>query len=66
MVIELSVGGLLTLLGIPTAITSYNKIVVFIDRSPAECYNKFRMLWIGGTSPTAKTVFGRLQPQLLC
>ena len=47
-------------------ITSYNKIVVFIDRSPAECYNKFRMLWIGGTSPTAKTVFGRLQPQLLC
>ena len=46
--------------------TSYNKIVVFIDRSPAECYNKFRMLWIGGTSPTAKTVFGRLQPQLLC
>ena len=35
MVIELSVGGLLTLLGIPTAITSYNKIVVFIDRSPA-------------------------------
>ena len=47
-------------------IASYNKIVVFIDRSPAECYNKFRMLWIGGTSPTAKTVFGRLQPQLLC
>ena len=47
-------------------VTSYNKIVVFIDRSPAECYNKFRMLWIGGTSPTAKTVFGRLQPQLLC
>ena len=28
-------------------VTSYNKIVVFIDRSPAECYNKFRMLWIG-------------------
>ena len=28
-------------------IASYNKIVVFIDRSPAECYNKFRMLWIG-------------------
>ena len=48
------------------SITSYNKIVVFIDRSPAECYNKLRMLWIGGTSPTAKTVFGRLQPQLLC
>ena len=47
-------------------IASYNKIVVFIDRSPAECYNKFRMLWIGGTSPPAKTVFGRLQPQLLC
>ena len=45
---------------------SYNKIVVFIDRSPAECYNSFRVLWIGGTSPTAKTVFGRLQPQLLC
>ena len=52
------------LLGASTS--SYNKIVVFIDRSPAECYNKFRMLWIGGTSPTAKTVFGRLQPQLLC
>ena len=50
----------------PIIFTSYNKIVVFIDRSPAECYNKFRMLWIGGTSPTAKTVFGRLQPQLLC
>ena len=47
-------------------ITSYYIKVVFIDRSPAECYNKFRMLWIGGTSPTAKTVFGRLQPQLLC
>ena len=30
-----------------TAITSYNKIVVFIDRSPAECYNSFRVLWIG-------------------
>ena len=27
--------------------TSYNKIVVFIDRSPAECYNSFRVLWIG-------------------
>ena len=26
---------------------SYNKIVVFIDRSPAECYNSFRVLWIG-------------------
>lgn len=51
---------------VPSENTSYNKIVVFIDRSPAECYNKFRMLWIGGTSPTAKTVFGRLQPQLLC
>ena len=25
---------------------SYNKIVVFIDRSPAECYNSFRVLWI--------------------
>ena len=28
-------------------ITSYYIRVVFIDRSPAECYNKFRMLWIG-------------------
>ena len=56
----------MVLMTIITGITSYNKIVVFIDRSPAECYNKFRMLWIGGTSPTAKTVFGRLQPQLLC
>ena len=28
-------------------ITSYYIKVVFIDRSPAECYNKFRMLWIG-------------------
>jgi hypothetical protein len=28
-------------------VTSYNKIVVFIDRSPAECYNSFRVLWIG-------------------
>ena len=27
--------------------TSYYIKVVFIDRSPAECYNKFRMLWIG-------------------
>ena len=27
--------------------SSYNKIVVFIDRSPAECYNSFRVLWIG-------------------
>jgi len=27
--------------------TSYYIRVVFIDRSPAECYNKFRMLWIG-------------------
>ena len=26
---------------------SYNKIVVFIDRSPAKCYNSFRVLWIG-------------------
>ena len=26
---------------------SYNKIVVFTDRSPAECYNSFRVLWIG-------------------
>ena len=30
-----------------TGNTSYNKIVVFIDRSPAECYNSFRVLWIG-------------------
>ena len=29
------------------AVHSYNKIVVFIDRSPAECYNSFRVLWIG-------------------
>ena len=28
-------------------ITSYNKIVVFIDRSPAGCYNNYRVLWIG-------------------
>ena len=28
-------------------VTSYNKIVVFIDLSPAECYNSFRVLWIG-------------------
>ena len=28
-------------------VSSYNKIVVFIDRSPAECYNSFRVLWIG-------------------
>ena len=27
--------------------SSYNKIVVFMDRSPAECYNSFRVLWIG-------------------
>ena len=27
--------------------TSYNKIVVFIDRSPAGCYNNYRVLWIG-------------------
>ena len=32
---------------IPQGVTSYNKIVVFIDRSPAECYNSFRVLWIG-------------------
>lgn len=37
----------MVLMTIITGITSYNKIVVFIDRSPAECYNKFRMLWIG-------------------
>ena len=35
----------LTQFGVTT--TSYNKIVVFIDRSPAECYNSFRVLWIG-------------------
>ena len=28
-------------------VTSYNKIVVFIDRSPAGCYNNYRVLWIG-------------------
>ena len=27
--------------------SSYNKIVVFIDRSPAGCYNNYRVLWIG-------------------
>ena len=27
--------------------SSYHKRVVFIDRSPAECYNSFRVLWIG-------------------
>ena len=27
--------------------SSYYKRVVFIDRSPAECYNSFRVLWIG-------------------
>ena len=32
---------------IPPEHPSYNKIVVFIDRSPAECYNSFRVLWIG-------------------
>ena len=29
---------------------SYHKRVVFIDRSPAECYNSFRVLWIGEKS----------------
>ena len=29
------------------ALNPMGSIVVFIDRSPAECYNKFRMLWIG-------------------
>ena len=29
---------------------SYYKRVVFIDRSPAECYNSFRVLWIGEKS----------------
>ena len=28
-------------------ITSYYKRVVFIDRSPAGCYNNYRVLWIG-------------------
>jgi hypothetical protein len=27
--------------------SSYYIRVVFIDRSPAECYNSFRVLWIG-------------------
>ena len=27
--------------------TSYYKRVVFIDRSPAGCYNNYRVLWIG-------------------
>ena len=31
-------------------IPSYHKRVVFIDRSPAECYNSFRVLWIGEKS----------------
>ena len=30
--------------------TSYYKRVVFIDRSPAECYNSFMVLWIGEKS----------------
>ena len=30
--------------------TSYHKRVVFIDRSPAECYNSSRVLWIGEKS----------------
>ena len=30
--------------------SSYHKRVVFIDRSPAECYNSFRVLWIGEKS----------------
>ena len=34
-------------LALHRCITSYYIKVVFIDRSPAECYNKFRMLWIG-------------------
>ncbi len=29
---------------------SYHKRVVFIDRSPAECYNSSRVLWIGEKS----------------
>ena len=28
-------------------VTSYYKRVVFIDRSPAGCYNNYRVLWIG-------------------
>lgn len=31
-------------------LSSYHKRVVFIDRSPAECYNSFRVLWIGEKS----------------
>ena len=30
-------------------LSSYYIRVVFIDRSPAECYNSFRVLWIGKT-----------------
>ena len=37
-------GGEKLLMELPS---SYNKRVVFIDRSPAECYNSFRVLWIG-------------------
>ena len=33
--------------GKPVVITSYYKRVVFIDRSPAGCYNNYRVLWIG-------------------
>ena len=29
------------------SVTSYYKRVVFIDRSPAGCYNNYRVLWIG-------------------
>ena len=38
--------------------SSYNKIVVFIDRSPAECYNSFRVLWIGEAFLPQRRFFG--------
>jgi hypothetical protein len=36
--------------GLQVKTPSYYKRVVFIDRSPAECYNSFRVLWIGEKS----------------
>ena len=36
--------------GLQVKTPSYHKRVVFIDRSPAECYNSFRVLWIGEKS----------------
>ena len=38
--------------------SSYNKIVVFIDRSPAECYNSFKVLWIGEAFLPQRRFFG--------